>query len=300
MFTFFKSIFRPSKLDRTTQIKRSLNLNLPSFTNIVQKYDYHFNGKCIKELLFCYAENDSFLYIGYDDLIIVNNQHYIKIWDPQTYKPIFDYLQPYIRFLLSLPDKRIVVSVGPSIKIININTHTHVLLKGHTQRVLSAIFHLNTIITYSEDMSIRIWTLDGQCLFVFIHDKDIASMLISKCGTKLITRCFDNSVRVWDLSSLGTHDDLQMPDILRMCNVKKYDIETIPDLRNFGKSMVRGFMGILPDENILSYSKDRYLQIWNHETQKYDLKKHVHFSRIRMLSDGRIAVIRSKKLEIWN
>lgn len=78
------------------------------------------------------------------------------------------------------------------------------ILKGHKGRVTSILLTINDefVITGSDDRSIRIWKLSTRIqehFFLYHHDS-ITSLSLS--GNLLISSSYDNTVKLWDLSSL--------------------------------------------------------------------------------------------------
>ena len=79
-------------------------------------------------------------------------------------------------------------------------------LKKHTDRVfcMITIGDGHTIVSYSEDDTVRVWDVDsGECLHVLTHHdmRDIRSMVDCGDGENIIVSCENGINVVWNIDS---------------------------------------------------------------------------------------------------
>lgn len=84
-------------------------------------------------------------------------------------------------------------------------TRKHVptkILTGHSHRVYCLQFHDNTLVSGSDDHSMKLWNLEqSQCRHTFVgHTRAVRSLQFGRDGT-LVSGSYDKTVKVWDMET---------------------------------------------------------------------------------------------------
>lgn len=74
---------------------------------------------------------------------------------------------------------------------------------GHSQPINSVAFSPkgDLILTGSVDLTAKLWTLNGQEVLTFEHEKIVTSVDFSKNNQHILTSSYGNKVRIWDIST---------------------------------------------------------------------------------------------------
>lgn len=156
------------------------------------------------------------------------------------------------------------------------------IVSKHESSIMSVAFSPDgkSILTGSQDSTVRLWDLEGNDLMVFKHNNWVSSVAFSPDGKNIVTGSMDKTARIWDLGG----------------NL----------LQEF-----RGHEGIIfsvafsPDgKNILTGSLDKTARLWNLSGQELQLfQGHLdNISSVAFSSDGKNILTGSndKTARLWD
>jgi len=236
-----------------------------------------------------------------------NSNKYMKFgWDPivtiidseENYKKgIYQIISTRhtkdITCITSLKNSIITGSEDKTIRIYNIKTGERRVLTGHTKRIQCVTIIKEYIVSGSEDKTIRIWDPNtGICKHVLKGHDNAITCLGILSTGKIISGSVDGKIRLWDLSK----DTFEIND----SKVIFQNIEPI------------GLIAVLPDDTYVIAFKEwciikgivpkSDLIIKNNIGSDIILKGHRDYvSSLVVLSDGRIASSsKDGTIRIWN
>jgi len=199
-----------------------------------------------------------------------------------------------------------------------------VSLKGHKEIVWSLLHHPedNTLISGSEDMTIKLWDLDeGVCTQTFRGHKN-GTICLGRYGRRIVSGSADGSIKVWDMDTgacvhtIQTHSSVwslqlveQGTKLLAGCvdaSIRVFDLNTALPLNTFRGhtapvrclQVAEGFGELM----IISGSYDRSIKFWDLSGQCLNtIRAHTH--KINCLQfDGRTMVSGSHDtlVKVWD
>lgn len=97
-------------------------------------------------------------------------------------------------------------SVGGGSRMPTMRMGPSKILRGHTQPVLEASYHQNTLVTGDKGGSIMVWDMhQGQALHRFrAHPGAVTNLFCSDSGNIIISAAVDGYVKIWDPRSSGS------------------------------------------------------------------------------------------------
>ena len=163
------------------------------------------------------------------------------------------------------------------------NVWVNCVLKGHTAPITQVWGNKDTIVSASEDNTLKIWSHDGKCLSTLTgHKKAITCMDISPNSRLIVSGSKDNTVKLWELETgrcvytMDSHHDW---------------IECVK---------------FTPDgRRIVSAGRDGYVEVWERKTghRLYHLDNHTDLiSDIAISPDSTLLFTAShdRSIRIWN
>ncbi|RZM75465.1 toll/interleukin-1 receptor domain-containing protein [Leptolyngbya iicbica] len=194
-------------------------------------------------------------------IVTASNDGTARVWEATTGKAVATLTEhdSNVNSAAFSPDGTQVVTASNdgTVRVWNAKTGKSVAtLTGHNGGVTSAAFSPDgtQVVTASDDRTVRVWdTATGQTLAVSAgHENRVTSAEFSPDGTYVVTASADRTIRVWDLQGrqLAIYEGklaVMSPDGQRVATVvngrvQTYDIETLPELIDWGCEWLHNYL----------------------------------------------------------
>ena len=150
--------------------------------------------------------------------------------------------------------------------------------EGHKRSINDIIIHQNTLISSSDDHTIKIWNLEtGECIKTLIgHSLWVRNMLIFQ--NKLISCASDKTIKICDLNSFeciktlkghkeGIRNILMYENHLISCSndttIKIWDITTAVSIKTLKGHQNCVITMLIYKNQLISSSEDKTIKIWD-------------------------------------
>lgn len=140
------------------------------------------------------------------ELVSVSIDQTIRIWNVETGEIIRTIKEDGPIWALSIHPEGKILATGNTNGEINIWTEGKLTqtIRGHSARIKTMLFSPDgqKIVSGSDDHSIKIWGLDGECLKTLVgHTNWIWHLAISSNGDLIVSSSEDRTVKFWDVET---------------------------------------------------------------------------------------------------
>ncbi|KAH7194522.1 WD40-repeat-containing domain protein [Fusarium oxysporum] len=133
----------------------------------------------------------------------------VRIWNLQTGEcdEVLKYPSPTGKAFAFSRDSKVLLTASGNqfVRIWKTQTWDHIILRGHTGAVNSAVISKDSkmVATSSDDATVRLWnTHTGRCEKILKgHTGKVNTAAISPCNQVLVSASVDRTLRIWDLDA---------------------------------------------------------------------------------------------------